>query len=632
MADTFTSALKARKIEQGAYSNSYADRFNADMVDVFDAAIAGVLEIDIGSSTTHSLAAMTNGTLSDSHYFHLRFVGTPASAVTVTVPASVTPSKEYLVENQTGQQVTFKYAATSGVVIQDEDIVSVRCDGTNVREAVFSPRFKRLAAEITASVTPSDFSFAQLPRIDLRRYGLSTSASGATNRAAIERAVDVAGALGGAILVAPPGTFVIDATVAIVEHNTIIEGQGQGATIWSFDPASPDVLFDFATNSSPVSSIVRSGIRDCGFFSSNSTTKTAVQITDGRQCFVERVAINDGNWPGSGSIGVRTFGRDFLKFRHCDIECARPWLISVNPNSVNIHVDLFEIFSCQFATTETTGKNVEVETGVEISNMRFVNCDFARGKYGFFWDDTTTTIASYKLAFINCRSEQTTDSAGYSIYLASTAQNLQDLYLENCHLDPGMNGLYCRKVHRITLNNSTFVGGSGRTNLDITFESMTELLLQNTLMQPSSTITLTSGLACVEMPWSTASSAMARTGFWRYDEGALVSRKSRRQDGVLSFKYKGTVADDGQLNLPVLSSGGADVAVFRVAAKTGATLAYAHGAWMPGTAPDIYGTTGLVSNTSVDGDLCVIDNTNALSVINRMGGTADIVIDVAWSD
>jgi hypothetical protein len=111
-----------------------------------------------------------------------------------------------------------------------------------------------------------------------------------------------------------------------------------------------------------------------------------------------------------------------------------------------------------------------------------------------------------------------------------------------------------------------------------------------------------------------------------------VSRRSQRQDGVLSFKYKGSVVDDAQLNLPVLSASGADVAVFKVAMAGATTLAYAHGAWKPGTAPDIYGTSGLVSNTSVDGDLCVINNSNNLSVINRLGETASLVIDVTWCD
>lgn len=132
MADTFTQALKARKIEQGAYANSYATRFNEDMVDVFDAAISGVLEIDIGSATTYALEAMQNGVLSETHYWHIRFVGTPASAVTVTVPASVTPSKHYLIENATGQILTIKYAATAGITIADGDRQLVYADGTDV--------------------------------------------------------------------------------------------------------------------------------------------------------------------------------------------------------------------------------------------------------------------------------------------------------------------------------------------------------------------------------------------------------------------------------------------------------------------------------------------------------------------
>lgn len=132
MADTYTQSLKARKIEQGAYPDSYATRFNEDMVDILDAGINGVIDIDIGSSTTYALEAMQNGTLSESHYWRLNFTGTPASAVTVTVPASVTPSKNYLVSNETGQTLTIKYAATSGVAIRDGQAVQVHCDGTTV--------------------------------------------------------------------------------------------------------------------------------------------------------------------------------------------------------------------------------------------------------------------------------------------------------------------------------------------------------------------------------------------------------------------------------------------------------------------------------------------------------------------
>lgn len=131
MADTYSAALKARKIEQGGYDPAWATRFNADVIDILDAAISGRVSISIGSSTTPSLAAMSNGTLSDSHYFWLVFTGTPASAVTLTVPASVT-YKQYIIDNQTGQTMTVKYSATAGVAVADGQKVRVLCDGTNV--------------------------------------------------------------------------------------------------------------------------------------------------------------------------------------------------------------------------------------------------------------------------------------------------------------------------------------------------------------------------------------------------------------------------------------------------------------------------------------------------------------------
>lgn len=134
MADTYSSALKARKIEQGGYDPAWASRFNADVIDILDAAISGRVSISIGSSTTPSLAALQNGTLSDSHYFWLVFTGTPASAVTLTVPASVT-FKQYLIDNQTGQTMTVKYSATAGVAVPTGNKVRVLCDGANVIRA-----------------------------------------------------------------------------------------------------------------------------------------------------------------------------------------------------------------------------------------------------------------------------------------------------------------------------------------------------------------------------------------------------------------------------------------------------------------------------------------------------------------
>jgi hypothetical protein len=147
MADTFSTSLKARKIEQGGYDPAWASRFNADVIDILDAAISGRVSISIGSSTTPSLAALQNGTLSDSHYLWLVFTGTPASAVTLTVPASVT-FKQYLIDNQTGQTMTVKYAATAGVQVPTGKVARVLCDGTTVIEYTGS-----ISSEFTGTLT-----------------------------------------------------------------------------------------------------------------------------------------------------------------------------------------------------------------------------------------------------------------------------------------------------------------------------------------------------------------------------------------------------------------------------------------------------------------------------------------------
>lgn len=495
------------------------------------------------------------------------------------------------------------------------------------------PPNDRTPEEAEAGVTPLNPAYASLPRIDLRRYGLDASATDETNRRAVERAVAVAAVLGAAVLVAPPGTFFVDATTTIDANNVIIEGQGQNVTLWKFNPASSDVCFHFVKSGT---SIVRSGMRLCGFLSTNSTTKEAIRIEDGRQCVVERVAINSGNWPGSGSIGLHTFGRDFLHFSHCDIECARPWLISVNPNlsGVNeITLDMTKVVQVQFATTETTGKCVEIEDGAIMYSTEFDTCDFAGGKYGIFWDDTTSARDSLHLGVRNSRFEQADDATGFDIYIASTANNLANLHLEKVNGSGGRGFLYGRNLERISLFNSILPGGSGITNFDITFVSSTALELVATLVQAGSTNTFTNGVAVVEAPFGTAANAVSPTALYRYNELALVSRRARREDGVLSFHYKGTIADDAQINLPVLSSGGADVCHLRIAmgSSTGPVLEGGNLLWRPGTVATA-GVTANVVTTNTDTKLCVIDNTNALSVINRLGGTMDIVLDAVWSD
>lgn len=202
MADTYTTALKARKVEQGAYTDAWAPKVNDDALELLDDAIAGVTSINLGVSTSYSLAALGNGADSESRAMRLYFTGTPASAVTVTVPASVT-SKLYIVDNACGQALTIKYAATAGVTVTSGGRQLVWCDGTSV--GTIEAGYRQTAAELGAGVTPTNFAY---PPGHVYRYGTNTT-PGTTDMTTALNASLLQAYQGGADPYWPAGTYAV---------------------------------------------------------------------------------------------------------------------------------------------------------------------------------------------------------------------------------------------------------------------------------------------------------------------------------------------------------------------------------------------------------------------------------------
>jgi hypothetical protein len=165
MSDTFSTSLAIRLPATGAYNNTWGAVLNANALQLLDTAIAGLNQVSIGSSIAYSMPAMSQGSDTPSRYFCLQFSGTPASAVTVTLPSSVV-SKFYLIDNlATGQTLTFTYVgSTNTVTVKVGEKHLIWCDGANVWDcttagstllsgiaAVNFARVSRTAAEITAS-------------------------------------------------------------------------------------------------------------------------------------------------------------------------------------------------------------------------------------------------------------------------------------------------------------------------------------------------------------------------------------------------------------------------------------------------------------------------------------------------
>jgi len=132
MADTYTTAGKVRKIEDATRSATWGPTLNSDTIELLADFAGGIEEIDLGTATSHSLAALSNGTDSESRAAYIKFSGTPASAVTVTLHASI-EKKLYFVINECGQTLTVKYSTGTTVVLANGDRTFVWCTGSNVQ-------------------------------------------------------------------------------------------------------------------------------------------------------------------------------------------------------------------------------------------------------------------------------------------------------------------------------------------------------------------------------------------------------------------------------------------------------------------------------------------------------------------
>lgn len=129
MSDTYSTNLKVRLPQTGAYEETWGDILNADTIELLDDAISGWSVIPL-TTTSYSLAALSDGLASESRASVLNFTGAPGGAATVTVPASVT-RKMYMVKNDTNQTVNVKYATGATAVVATLTAKFVLCTGAD---------------------------------------------------------------------------------------------------------------------------------------------------------------------------------------------------------------------------------------------------------------------------------------------------------------------------------------------------------------------------------------------------------------------------------------------------------------------------------------------------------------------
>jgi hypothetical protein len=300
--------------------------------------------------------------------------------------------------------------------------------------------------------------------VDVRAYGTITFGAGATagqktaNATAIQAAIN-AFTNNGATILLPPGIIYIDGDVVKLNKDRIhLKGMGIHATELYFDSG---VAITMAKDNTDM--IVQSSISDLSLMGQGTANKVGIRITNADVPAVYRVTMS--TITGNTSIGLQLRGKDLGSMTDMAIFADRPISIEDNPNSI-IDIDHYSFRNMYLITEDNTQANVTIADGVNLTNVTFDGYQaWVQGKYGLYWNDTTSTIASLNLVLNNVRIEQTTDDTGYMIYISHNYL-LTNLYINglfggvNQAGTDTTNGIYARKVKHSQVNNTQILSGA----------------------------------------------------------------------------------------------------------------------------------------------------------------------------
>jgi hypothetical protein len=131
MPSTFTNSLRLVLPATGELSNTWGTVFNAGATSLIDTSIAGTASITM-TAANYTLSN-SNGVADEARAMFIVLGGTPGASYQVICPAV---SKLYFVTNNTGFAQTFKTSAGSGISVPNGAKIALRCDGTDVVEAL----------------------------------------------------------------------------------------------------------------------------------------------------------------------------------------------------------------------------------------------------------------------------------------------------------------------------------------------------------------------------------------------------------------------------------------------------------------------------------------------------------------
>jgi hypothetical protein len=135
MATAYTSLLRLAQPVPGELDGTWGSVVNDNITAMVEEAVAGAATIDtwVADSATLSTA---DGSTDQSRVAILLLTDTTVDLTGAGELICPTSTKVYVVKNDTGQIITIKTSAGTGIAIGDGSSVSVFCDGTNVENTL----------------------------------------------------------------------------------------------------------------------------------------------------------------------------------------------------------------------------------------------------------------------------------------------------------------------------------------------------------------------------------------------------------------------------------------------------------------------------------------------------------------
>lgn len=159
MADTYTTTLRQRLMEDGSHESDWGDRTN-DNLQILEQGINGFLNVSLPTSGSYNLTT-NNGSLSgdEARQKTLNLIGTPTGAVNIVVPSV---DKIYVIRNSTGgtQDITISTSGGTPVDLKRGYDTIILCDGTDCYE--YNPYVGKRVTDNDSDITSIQNQIATL--------------------------------------------------------------------------------------------------------------------------------------------------------------------------------------------------------------------------------------------------------------------------------------------------------------------------------------------------------------------------------------------------------------------------------------------------------------------------------------